>query len=394
MQISNPGEIALHYLDRVRSDLKEDLESVEDRLSELEAEGTVKQSRIEEIVTLLKSLSNLEGQFAEPDSTLEVDDASNGELQNARASLKSVLDLVQAEACKPAQKEKLSGVYNEFRSRLMNSINSLDLVKVALRKLAETAERKTAPLQKLPNQSTGTESRSTMGSSAIIRSQELERQRIAREIHDGPAQAIANVLLRMDILSKIFEKDPNQVPRELKKMKSIAQGALDEIRGFIFDLRPMTLQDLGLVATIKRVVSSAKDADGPDIRFVVDGKAYPLGHLVSLTMFRIAQEALNNIRKHARCETAWIHLKFLDKKVILVVEDDGVGFDMETVQKDQKKYVNFGMLGMQERADDINAEIEIVSKPGEGVKLVLVVPTQDNPAIKAHWDEVKYGLEQ
>lgn len=393
MQSTSPGEIALQHLDRVRSELKKDLDSVEDRLAEIEAEGTVKRSRIGELVSLLHSISDAENQFAEMN-------AGNGDNTSAQSGsliaqnkLNLILSQVEEEVCKPGQTDRLAGVYNGFRERLMNAINALDLVKVALRKLAENMMQRQTPSQVIPNQTTGTESRSSMGSSAIIRSQELERQRIAREIHDGPAQAIANVVLRMDILLKIFEKDPNQVPKELAKMKGIAQGALDEIRGFIFDLRPMTLQDLGLVATIKRVVASAKDSGGPEIRFVVDGEVFPLGQLINLTMFRIAQEALNNIRKHSKCSSVWLHLKYLENKVLLIVEDDGCGFDPENLSNDQKKYASYGLLGMRERAGDINAELEIVSKPGEGTKLVLIVPTKDNPAMNAQWDEVKYGLE-
>jgi signal transduction histidine kinase len=386
MQSTSPGEIALQHLDRVRSDLKKDLESVEDKLTEIEAEGVVKRNRVEELVTLLHTLATVDDHFANSESGDGNPTESQAGLYKTPNNIISILDLVEDEVVQPTQTSRLADVYTGFRERLMSTINALDIVKVAIRKLTENVVQKQTVI---PNQSTGTESRSSMGSSAIIRSQELERQRIAREINDGPAQAIANVVLRMDILSKIFEKDPTQVPKELAKMKGIAQGALDEIRGFIFDLRPMTLQDLGLVATIKRVISAAKESSGPEIRFVVDGEAYPLGNLINLTMFRIAQEALNNIRKHSKCSIAWIHLKYLEDRVILIVEDDGCGFEIENVNSDQNKYASYGLLGMRERAADINAEFEINSKSGEGTKLILIVPTRDNPAMKAHWDEVK-----
>jgi len=389
MQSTSPGEIALQYLDRVRSDLKKDLESVESKLIEIEAEGAVKNNRVEELVTLLHTLAASENQFTDTQSGNGASQEAQTEIYRIPESVISILDLVEEEVVQPRQISRLSDVYTGFRERLMNTINALDIVKVALRKLTENIAQKPAPTQVVPNQPSCSESRSSMGSSAIIRSQELERQRIAREIHDGPAQAIANVVLRMDIVLKIFEKDPNQVPKELAKMKGIAQGALDEIRGFIFDLRPMTLQDLGLVATIKRVITSAKDSGGPEIRFAVDGESYTLSNLINLTMFRIAQEALTNIKKHSKCSIAWIHMKYMEDKVILIVEDNGCGFEMENVSCDQKKYASYGLLGMRERAADINAEFEINSKPGEGTKIVLIVPTKDNPAMNAHWEEVK-----
>ena len=193
----------------------------------------------------------------------------------------------------------------------------------------------------------------------------------------------------MDILSKVFEKDPSRVPDELARMKEIAQGSLDEIRGFIFDLRPMTLQDLGLVATIKRVVASLKDLSELNVRLVVEGEERKLGQLVTLAVFRIAQEAITNLRKYSKCTTAWIHLKYLEDGLVLIIEDDGIGFDINEVAESQKSYASFGLLGMQERADDINAELAIISKPGEGTKIVLVVPTDGNPAMEAKWDENK-----
>jgi two-component system sensor histidine kinase DegS len=265
----------------------------------------------------------------------------------------------------------------------MDSINAIELVTLALKKYTgdRSGVRQSGSVR-IQSSSTAPGSKAVRGSSAIIRSQELERQRIAREIHDGPAQAIANVVLRMEILGKIYEKDPSKVPGEIARMKEIAQGALDEIRGFIFDLRPMTLQDLGLVATIKRIVSSLKELSKIDVRLVVQGEERQLGQLVSLAVFRIAQEALNNIKKSSQCNVAWVHLKWLKDKVTLIVEDDGVGFDIEELSNSQKKYVSFGLLGMQERADDINAELEVISSPGKGTKVVLIVPTVDNPAIE------------
>jgi two-component system sensor histidine kinase DegS len=309
------------------------------------------------------------------------------------AQLRGVLDHVVIEGLNLGQNEKLTEVYSNFRERLMAAINELELVNAAVRKMVEIdQERAAAASQARSSHGEKQGPRSALGSSAIIRSQEVERQRIAREIHDGPAQAIANVVLRMDILSKIYEKDPSKVPEELARMKGIAQGALDEIRGFIFDLRPMTLQDLGLVATIKRVVQSLKDLSNVDVRLIVEGSERPLGQLVTLAVFRIAQEALNNIKKSANCRTAWIHLKFMPDQVILIVEDDGVGFDLNEVELNQKKYLSFGLLGMHERAEDIGADLQITSAPREGTKVVLVVPMRGNPAVESSAHRTKEAI--
>jgi len=378
--------LALEHLERLKAELRNDLESVNANIAELEAGGAVKRNRVEELASVLFALASQEQYLAISDPEKASERHEENEMRKAQDKLREILVDVERESRAPSHEGKLADIYNSFRSRLMMTINAMDLVAVALRKNAELLQRRSTSSSKTQAAEGGTGTRVQPGSSAIIRSQELERHRIAREIHDGPAQAIANVVLRMDILAKISEKDPSRIREELARMKEIAQGALDEIRGFIFDLRPMTLQDLGLVATIKRVTSSLKELSGLNVRFVVDGDERPLGQLVTLTVFRIAQESITNLRKYSKCSTAWVHLKYLEGKVILIVEDDGAGFDLSEVANGQKRFATFGLLGMRERADDINADLEITSAPGRGTKVVLVVPTKDNPALDAKLD--------
>ena len=375
-----PGtsEIALKRVEKVGNELRSQLEVIERKLTDLEAEGVVRRSKIEELVSHINEMAR-----KGPDS-VEPEDPEKEEFE-----LRGTLDRVVIEGLNLGQNEKLAEAYSAFRKKVMNAINEIELVNSALQQIAEADKQRSVLMQKKSASDGQTVPRSALGSSAIIRSQEVERQRIAREIHDGPAQAIANVVLRMDILAKIYEKDPSKVPEEISRMKKIAQNALDEIRGFIFDLRPMTLQDLGLVATIKRVVGSLKDLTDIDVRLIVEGEERQLGQLINLTLFRITQEALNNIKKSSRCQTAWIHLKYRPDHVILIVEDDGVGFDIGEIEHNQKKYLSFGILGMHERAEDIHADLEITSSPGEGTKVVLFVPIRDNPALGMSLDVVE-----
>jgi len=379
---SSTSDIALETLERLGNELRKELCSIEQMLAELESDEVVKRSRIEELALILHNLAENPRALADMQES-----SSNGEggmerVKTAKVKLRSILQEVSGSSFDMGMGKEAVELYSSMRERLIATINGIDLSIVAMRKCAtEMAALRTAPSVKIESSATAPGSRLGLGKSAIIRSQELERQRIAREIHDGPAQAIANVVLRMDILSKIFEKDPSKIPSELLRMKEIGQGALDEIRGFIFDLRPMTLQDLGLVATLKRIVASAREMSKIDARFVIEGEERQLGQLVSLAVFRIAQEALTNLKKYSKCKVAWVHLKYLKGKVVLVVEDDGTGFDVEEIGSGQRKYVSFGLLGMKERADDINAELEISSVQGQGTKVVLIVPTDDNPAM-------------
>lgn len=212
------------------------------------------------------------------------------------------------------------------------------------------------------------------GASAIIRSQEIERQRIAREIHDGPAQAIANIIFRLDILNKIMQQRPEAIEDEIEKVKEIAQGALNEIRHFIFDLRPMTLQDLGLIATLRRIIQRNPENSNTKIELLIEGEERELDDTIDLAIFRIAQESLNNIKKHANAANVWLQLKYFDDKVVLIVEDNGIGFDLKkTSERAIEEYNSFGLLGMQERADDISGNLQITSQPMRGTKIIFTV---------------------
>jgi len=299
-----------------------------------------------------------------------IDDFING-MSATSQEMNAYVDAVARRRAMLEKNREFEALFDETRQSLTESIDNLETVKSLLMNGTDVDGRKVKALKAGSTQA-------TLGSSAIIRSQEMERQRIAREIHDGPAQAIANVVLRLDIVKKVFEKNRDAVPDELSKMKEISQHALNEIRGFIFDLRPMTLQDLGLAATIKRVINSMASHNEIDINYIHEGEERELDPDLKLAIFRIAQESLSNMRKHSKAKSCWVHLKYFDDKVILIVEDDGVGYDEGKLEDSQRKYISFGILGMRERADDIGASLDMSSEPGHGTKVTLVVV--DEPA--------------
>ncbi|HEX9743963.1 MAG TPA: sensor histidine kinase [bacterium] len=370
------GDLAVSHMERLSAELSRNLKSVEKKIADLEAENVMGDERIDKLAEDIVKLGALE----------EVPVAEGQEPITGPAWDPHILKVFLTKATKTKYFGNPNGelleICGNYRNHIISMINAMDLVMSALKKAGELEKQKDQYLRTTKQSVSG--ARTQLGSSAIIRSQELERHRIAREIHDGPAQAIANVVLRMDILRNIYEKNPSKVPVELFRMKKIAEGALNEIRGFIFDLRPMTLQDLGLVATLKRVVTSIRELSEIDIRFVLEGDERPLGQLATLTTFRIAQEAMNNVKKYSEASTAWVHLKYLENKVVLIIEDNGKGFNPEEVAENQKNYVTFGLLGMQERADDIGADLTIDSEPGAGTKVALVIPTDDPEISRNH----------
>lgn len=199
----------------------------------------------------------------------------------------------------------------------------------------------------------------------ITNAQESERQRIARELHDGTGQALTGLALGLRGLAVQVHKDPELTARRLAILEGMATTSLGELRHLINDLRPPQLDDMGLVAALRWLVERFQDQDSPEILLEIKGMPYPLQPNVETTLFRITQEGLNNAIKHAQADHVWVTLDY-DDGPGLTVRDDGIGFDPETVMHPEGIRTSWGMAGMQERATLINASLSLNSRPGAG----------------------------
>lgn len=198
---------------------------------------------------------------------------------------------------------------------------------------------------------------------------EDERMRIARDMHDGPAQSMANLVLQAEILERMIERDPARVSGELADFKNSVRDALEEIRQLIFDLRPMTLDDLGIIPTLRKFVKEYGDKFSLQTRFTLVGDDRRLPSNLEGALFRIVQEALTNIHKHARARTAEVTLTVHATRVLAVIKDDGIGFDVVAVQANLHKHRNFGLLSMRERTELEKGQFEIKSTAGKGTEV-------------------------
>ncbi|GGD10745.1 sensor histidine kinase [Pontibacillus salipaludis] len=204
----------------------------------------------------------------------------------------------------------------------------------------------------------------------IIEAQEEERRRLSREIHDGPAQMLANVMLRSDLIDRTFrQRGVNEALKEIKEVRGMVRSALYEVRRIIYDLRPMALDDLGLVPTLKKYLATIEEYNNMDIPFTAYGEDKRLDPKYEVALFRLVQEAVQNAVKHA--EASKIEVKFELKRslVNIIVKDDGRGFDTS-----QKKEKSFGLVGMKERVEMLDGEISIDSKLGSGTIIMIQVP--------------------
>ncbi|EGL82053.1 putative signal transduction histidine kinase [Caldalkalibacillus thermarum TA2.A1] len=204
----------------------------------------------------------------------------------------------------------------------------------------------------------------------VIQAQEEERKRVAREIHDGPAQSLANVLLQTEIIDRTYQQGQSeQVKQEMEVLKRNVRETLSDIRRIIFDLRPMALDDLGLVPTLHKYMEKIKETHSIKAEFRVRGKEPQLPSAMVVALFRLAQEGITNVLKHARASHMLVKLDFNASGVYLVVQDNGRGFDPA-----QQHEEGFGLLGMKERVKLLEGEFHLSSRVGRGTKLVIKIP--------------------
>lgn len=207
----------------------------------------------------------------------------------------------------------------------------------------------------------------------VIRSQEEERRRVARDIHDGPAQAIANIVFRAEVCERLIDTDKERAKSELKALREHIRNTLGEIRKIIFDLRPMALDDLGLAPTIRGVLDVFREEYGLFTEVAVIGKERRLESHVEIGIFRVVQEALNNIVKHAQASSAKVRIEFAAAGVTVLVEDDGKGFEMTEGELPSGHY---GIMGMRERMQLLNGKLSIKSAPRRGTRVMISVPLE------------------
>jgi two-component system sensor histidine kinase DegS len=207
----------------------------------------------------------------------------------------------------------------------------------------------------------------------IVEAQEAERQRLSRQIHDGPAQALSNFILQTEIAMRLFDIDTDRARAELQSLKLAATTTFQKVRDFIFDLRPMMLDDLGLVPTVKRYVDAFKEKTGLAVNLTVTGADRRIEAAREVIVFRGVQEMLGNIRQHAQASQVRLLMDLDTARVRVTVEDNGKGFDAQAVMAGKHKTT--GLPGLRERMDLLGGSLQIDSQVGQGARLVLDVPT-------------------
>jgi len=209
----------------------------------------------------------------------------------------------------------------------------------------------------------------------IIKAQEEERRRIARDIHDGPAQNIASLVIKTEIIEKLLKRGNVHIEEELKDIKAHLRSVLKEIRGIMYDLRPVSLDEVGLIPTIERMAAdiSYEKNIAIETKKISD---YPISNsLNKLIVYRIVQESLNNIVKHSDAKNVTIRIDIRKDSIDGSISDDGKGFDVDSLMEGKNK--SFGLSSMKERAEIARGLITIKSVVGKGTKIMFSIPNEE-----------------
>lgn len=204
----------------------------------------------------------------------------------------------------------------------------------------------------------------------LIQAQEGERLRLSRQMHDGPAQALSNLILETEIAMRLFDVNKEQAYQELGTLRDSATKTFQQVRDFIFELRPMMLDDLGLIPTAKKYAEAIQDSSGSTIKFGVTGTERRMEPYLEVMIFRAVQELLRNALNHSQANQITVEMDVGESFVTVSVEDDGRGFEVSDLEQEQ----GMGLKLIKERVEMISGEFELTSQIGEGTRVVFKVP--------------------
>lgn len=331
-----------------------------------------------------------------PESSL---DAFSHEIENFRNSLQQLMKTAAELQDEQARQKNLTSSLADLENIIISASASLsphvsEMAKAAFKKLQNSLEIYAHPedselhlvCMRLNLQADSILKRvyallrvinSPANANGIILAQEEERKRISREIHDGPAQTLASLTMRIDYCLEQSEL-PDSLVEELRELKESVIRSLKDIRRFIFDLRPMALDDLGLIPTLEQFISGFKNRTGIPVYIDTSGERAFLGGEKELAVFRVIQEATNNALRHSNPNAVHIFLNFEAKKqrLSVVIKDDGSGFDVVETRKIYANLKKLGLISMEERIRLSGGEFSIVSDSGTGTVVSFWVPLE------------------
>ncbi len=214
----------------------------------------------------------------------------------------------------------------------------------------------------------------------IIQAQEEERQRLARQMHDGPAQSLTNFILQAEICQRLFDRNPARAAEELDNLKTVASITFQKVRDFIFDLRPMMLDDLGVVPTVRRYVDSFREKNDIEVKLDIFGDERRLATYREVMIFRGIQELMALARDYANPTEISIRLDVGSTLIKISVEDNGRGFDAEAAFSGEESHQDprvSSMITLKEKFELVRGSVSITSGESDGTTVRMELPSDD-----------------
>ncbi len=207
----------------------------------------------------------------------------------------------------------------------------------------------------------------------VVNAQEAERQRLSRQMHDGPAQALSNFILQAEIAMRLLSVDVEQAREELSSLKASAMRTFQKVRNFIFELRPMMLDDLGLIPTIRRYADTFREQSSLDINLVVSGTERRLEPYIEVMVFRALQELLGNASRHSHATVIKVYVDVGERNIKVSVDDNGKGFDVDLIEQGG----SLGLKLIKDRVEMLGGTFDVDSSAGKGTRVTFSVPAAE-----------------
>ena len=289
--------------------------------------------------------------------------------EQAREMQLKLIDLRQQEVYLRRRRDELTRQIKKFKDIGQKADNFLQSTAIALKILRGNVER--------INDTIGESFRQQQMVTWIIESQEAERRKIARELHDGPAQSMAGILIRLDLIKRLGNQDFKGIYEEIDNVSSMGRETLADVRRIMFDLKPSLLHENNFSNTLKEYFNDYEAKYNFTIDFLQIGEDKQYNLSLETALFRMVQEAVTNIRKHSGVKRAVVKFEDNSANLTLVIKDEGIGFEPNNTG-DKESY---GILGMKERVNLFGGKLDIISAPGAGTQVIIQVPLEGEPRI-------------
>ncbi|MFQ5945559.1 MAG: histidine kinase [Anaerolineae bacterium] len=323
-------------------------------------------------------LTKLRGELREIETLVSQATSEGERLSKRNTAIASRLQHIEANlaAQKPEDVQEAYAAAQESQLRLFTARGQVEQLEIKRDALAEEA----AHLERLLTAIASMEGLADGGGDGlspvirVIEAQEGERKRLARQMHDGPAQSLTNLILQAEICERLLNTDPDQLRAELTNLKDTVNATFQRTRQFIFDLRPMMLDDLGLLPTVRRYAQDFQEKTGIGVDLNIIGQERRFAPHTEVTIFRVIQELMHNVESHAQASQVKVILNLEGEDVAISVEDDGSGFDVDNVMAEAEQKKATGLDALRDRLVMMDGAMEIASDVGQGSRVDIRLP--------------------